>query len=226
MAAQAQAVAPLLWSACAWWAEASGGSIDLESRPGRRDRWLDIPSGGVGGSFKRLHSFAAQSRESREMRLIKAAERAVEKARACYGGDPSHLLDICRARLIFGTAAELAAGLSAVLDSAAAPVPNCGAVRVVRVRNSLREDCDAASTCGFRVRLPPHWLRAFVGPLSRLLFSLALAQSGRSRLFRLIHQRTFDSGDQSPQDSKILSRCSHSSLRCVARLPWAPSQSG
>ena len=89
------------------------------------------------------------------MRLIKAAERAVEKARACYGGDPSHLLDICRARLIFGTAAELAAGLSAVLDSAAAPVPNCGAVRVVRVRNSLREDCDAASTCGFRVCPPP-----------------------------------------------------------------------
>ena len=127
----------------------------MESRPGRRDRWLDIPSGGVGGSFKRLHSFAAQSRESREMRLIKAAERAVEKARACYGGDPSHLLDICRARLIFGTAAELAAGLSAVLDSAAAPVPNCGAVRVVRVRNSLREDCDAASTCGFRVCPPP-----------------------------------------------------------------------
>ena len=153
----------------------------MESRPGRRDRWLDIPSGGVGGSFKRLHSFAAQSRESSEMRLIKAAERAVEKARACYGGDPSHLLDICRARLIFGTAAELAAGLSAVLDSAAAPVPNCGAVRVVRVRNSLREDCDAASTCGFRVcppppvRLAPRRLRPFVGPLSRLLFSLALA---------------------------------------------------
>ena len=93
----------------------------------------------MGGSFKRLHSFAAQSRESREMRLIKAAERAVEKARACYGGDPSHLLDICRARLIFGTAAELAACLSAVLDSAAAPVPTChgGAVRVVRVRNRL-----------------------------------------------------------------------------------------
>ena len=227
MAAQAQAVAPLLWSACAWWAEASGGAMDLESRPGPAVQpWLCTVGGDAGtaarmagsGSFKKKRRVPAQSRESSEMRLIKAADRAVGKARACYGGDPSRLLDICRARLIFGTAAGLAAGLGVVLDSEA--------VRVVRVRNSLREDCDAASTCGFRVRLPPHWLRAFVGPLSRLLFSLALAQSGRSRLFRLIHQRTFDSGDQSPQDSKILSRCSHSSLRCVARLPWAPSRSG
>ena len=128
----------------------------MESRPGPAVQpWLCTVGGDAGtaarmagsGSFKKRRRVPAQSRESSEMRLIKAAHRAVGKARACYGGDPSRLLDICRARLIFGTAAGLAAGLGVVLDSEA--------VRVVRVRNSLREDCDAASTCGFRVCPPP-----------------------------------------------------------------------
>ena len=37
----------------------------------------------------------------RQRRLVKAPERAVQKAVTCYGGDPSRLLDICRARIVF-----------------------------------------------------------------------------------------------------------------------------
>ena len=78
--------------------------------------------------------------------LIKRPARAVEKAVICYGGDVSRLLDVCRARLAFATAADLACCLEAV----------CGApqARVVRVRNWLSPGHDPALTAGYRVCAP------------------------------------------------------------------------
>jgi hypothetical protein len=76
--------------------------------------------------------------------LVKRPERAAAKVLACYGGDPSRLLDVCRRRIAFGRVAELGACLGRMgADSS---------VRVVRVKNLLREDADPRVTAGFRVR--------------------------------------------------------------------------
>ena len=77
-------------------------------------------------------------------RALKPPTRAVSKAAACYGGDVSRLLDLARARLVFGAAADLAECVQLVC---------CGDadVRVVRVRSSLHERHEPAETAGFRV---------------------------------------------------------------------------
>ncbi len=79
-------------------------------------------------------------------RFVKNPLRAAGKAAACYRGDVSRLLDVCRARIAFRSVGELAACVRAVAASAPA-------VRVVRVRNLLRAGEDAWATAGFRVRL-------------------------------------------------------------------------
>jgi hypothetical protein len=76
-------------------------------------------------------------------RLVKNPARAAAKAVGCYGGDVSRLLDVCRARATFGSVDALAAGVRA-----AAEAPG---VRVVRVKNLMREPGDSWWTGGFRV---------------------------------------------------------------------------
>ena len=78
----------------------------------------------------------------------------MEKTLACYGGDPSRLLDVCRARLVFDTAAALLRGVDAVLGGAGPPETGA-AVRIVRVRNGFKEagGSEAGLALGFRVRI-------------------------------------------------------------------------
>jgi hypothetical protein len=75
--------------------------------------------------------------------LLKRPERAAVKALTCYGGDPSRLLDLCRRRLVFGRAADLAVCLGRMAAD--------GAVRIVRVKNHLRANADTRASAGFRV---------------------------------------------------------------------------
>jgi hypothetical protein len=62
--------------------------------------------------------------------MLKRPERAIEKAAVCYGGDASRLLDVCRARLLFAGAEDLAACLRTVIADGSG-------ARVVRVRGRL-----------------------------------------------------------------------------------------
>ncbi len=90
-----------------------------------------------------LHSVQAAVRGWIATRLVKNPARAAAKAVGCYMGDVSRLLDVCRARAAFGSVDALAACVRA---AAGAP-----GVRVVRVKNLMRERVDSWWTGGFRV---------------------------------------------------------------------------
>ena len=122
---QALCVAPLLFSACSHWAARSGGRLDryqVDYTPSRLfpetlQRWM------LAG-------------------VIKEPGRAIAKLLACYDGDVSCLLDVCRCRIVF----DSVAGMARCLEVVAGPGP----ARVVRVKNGLAAGHDAAESGGFR----------------------------------------------------------------------------
>ena len=130
---QALGLAPLLNAACAHWAAGSRGTVcpqleghshhDEPAQAGRRPDW----------GFTEWESF----------RRMKAPARAVEKAVTCYRGDVSRVTDICRGRILFDSAADLAACLQLMREHPAA--------RIVWLRNGCSQLCDAAASGGFRV---------------------------------------------------------------------------
>ena len=81
---------------------------------------------------------------SRISRRLKDPARAAEKARVCYGGDVSRLLDICRLQVSFNSVQDLAACLDMVVYDRR--------VRIVRLKNMLSPRQNASLTGGFRVR--------------------------------------------------------------------------
>ena len=123
--------APLLLILCSDWAKTAGG-------------WLDVPGETAGGgpTDPRISS-RLPSALIHWIRLgvVKDPARAADKAAACYGGDVSALLDVCRCRLVFDSAAGLGACLALTARSSH--------VRVVRVRSTLRPG-RAAGRGGFR----------------------------------------------------------------------------
>ena len=123
--------APLLLILCSDWAKTAGG-------------WLDVPGETAGGgpTDPRISS-RLPSALIHWIRLgvVKDPARAADKAAACYGGDASALLDVCRCRLVFDSAAGLGACLALTARSSH--------VRVVRVRSTLRPG-RAAGRGGFR----------------------------------------------------------------------------
>ena len=122
---QALCVAPLLFSACSDWAARSGGRLDryqVDYTPSRLfpetlQRWM------LAG-------------------VIKEPGRAIAKLLACYDGDVSCLLDVCRCRIVF----DSVAGMARCLEVVAGPGP----AHVVRVKNGLAAGHDAAASGGFR----------------------------------------------------------------------------
>jgi hypothetical protein len=122
--AQALGLAPALEARCAEWAAQAGGALRMPAAAADE----------AGPLFPRAVRRG----------LLKAPGRAIEKALACYGGDASRLLDLCRCRLAFPRAADLARCL-AVIEA------DTG-VRVARVSNTLAPDHPARLTAGFRVR--------------------------------------------------------------------------
>ena len=138
--AQAAGAAQLLRSACEAWAAASGGEVAGEAP--------DAAETGKGGGDP-----GAPPPWALPALGLKPARRAVAKAAFCYQGDPSRLLDICRARIVYGGVAGLLRGLEAVLAGGCAGGGADHRVRVVRVKNGLRAGNDGSLTAGFRVRL-------------------------------------------------------------------------
>ena len=134
---QALGAAQLLRDRLATWAAASGGRVHA---PPAASSAVGLPGG---------EGLAAIEELVREG-LVKPPPRAAAKAVACYGGDASRLLDLCRGRLAFVRAADLCAAAAAVLVDRA--------VETVTVRNGMRPEADAAHSAGFRVRVePPHF---------------------------------------------------------------------
>jgi hypothetical protein len=92
-------------------------------------------------------------------RCLKRPGRAVRKALLHYDGDVSRLLDVCRARIAFDAVGDLEACARRVFAAAAAAATgDGGALRIRRVRNSMRPGYDGVLSDGFRVafsaRLP------------------------------------------------------------------------
>ena len=126
--AQAAFVAPQLHGLCRRWAAASRGTVE-----GREPaRPADSLAGWVGRG------------------VVKPPERAIEKALACHGGDVSLLTDVCRARILFEEAGDVAACVRAVAACG-------GEAEVVRVRNGMDPRRDARATMGFRVSARGLW---------------------------------------------------------------------
>ncbi len=118
------------------WAAAAGGQLDEQHQADSEDRHARL--GGAAGSPHRVERWI-------ERGLIKRPSRAVAKARECYGGDPSLVVDVCRARIVFDHPCGLATCLAQIL----ADSPQ---VRLHRVKNGMSVRHDPAETAGFRVR--------------------------------------------------------------------------
>jgi hypothetical protein len=119
---QAVGIAPDLFRRCKEWAEATGGAVD----EGQGGAATDSLPGWMG------------------RRWIKRAERAIEKAAICYGGDVSRLVDLCRGRIVFEDLHRMCACLEVIGGHRAS-------VAVLRIKNGLDVQHDATRTAGFRV---------------------------------------------------------------------------
>ena len=128
---QAMLAAPALLSQCEQWAALCAGRLDHGVS--------SLTEGGLTSGDLRV---PLTLRRLVRMRAVKCPWAAATKAVACYSGDVARLLDVCRCRIVFDAFADLARCLAAV---AASP-----AVRVVRVRNWLRDEHDPFASAGFR----------------------------------------------------------------------------
>ena len=73
---------------------------------------------------------------------IKGIPRSIEKLLRSYGSDPSKLLDVCRQSIVYDSVADLCHGVKAIQED-----PE---VFVVRCKNRLDPDCNAAYSAGYR----------------------------------------------------------------------------
>ena len=88
---------------------------------------------------------------------IKPRERALHKVVRCYGGDPSRIVDCCRAAVGFDRVPEIVAFLEAAGRDEE--------LEVVRVKNGYAESFDARRNGGFR-SCPRHATSIFAHPVS------------------------------------------------------------
>ncbi len=155
--AQAAAVAPVLHRKCAEWVAAAASQAE-ESAGSDSDgpAELEDPARPQPGAW-----LPARPRQSAVERcvgrgLIKCPGRAAEKARLCYGGDVSRVVDVCRARVAVGGPAGAARFLEAAARGA----------RIVRVKNGMVDSGGSPTRCRYRVSVPR---RASAPPRGRAL---------------------------------------------------------
>ena len=135
---QAAVVAPRLHELAEEWTSGLEGELATRAAsdgPGETD---EPEEADAGGTILGLESMVRS-------RLVKRPQRAAEKALACYGGDVSRVVDICRVRASFGSLAGLAGCLARIEDD-----PR---VAVVRIKSSmLPPEQKQWKTAGFPVR--------------------------------------------------------------------------
>ena len=132
---QALGVVATLHHKAVEWAAAAGGQLDEQHQAA--DRRAGFGGEQAPGSLHKAEQWI-------ERGLIKHPGRALAKVRECYGGDPSLLVDLCHARIVFDRPSGIAACLAAILVES----PR---VRLRRVKNGMSVGHDAAGTAGFRV---------------------------------------------------------------------------
>jgi hypothetical protein len=128
---QAAGVVSIMRRRCSEWAATSDGCVE------------DTP---IPEEFPSRDSDAMQESMRRWIQRgsIKRPRRAVRKAVACYGGDVSRLVDICRARIVLDGPDGVRRCLQAMLLDAEG-------ARIVRVKNTLDLRLDSKYSAGFRV---------------------------------------------------------------------------
>ena len=146
---QAMSMMPVLISSCKKWAAESGG-LFIELRR-RSEQDIDIKSK-LRNAFAKSRSSQQLLEESRiaetfaswiDLGILKAPQRAAEKALTCYDGDVSRVVDISRQRIVF-------ADLGGIADCLALIASARPSVRILRVKNSMRAGHDPRLTAGFR----------------------------------------------------------------------------
>ena len=157
--AQAIGMTPILCSACACWAAESGGELDYSCDEQATENKGPEKKDCLGSRLEEACTRAEEDIMNNATRLqdsiteiiacwtkrgtLKDVRRAADKAVACYGGDVSRILDICRQRIVFTSVS----GIADCLGRIAAAWPT---VRVLLIKNSLRPDHDPRMTAGFR----------------------------------------------------------------------------
>ena len=135
---RALGLGPVLYARCVEWAGTSRGVVDCGG-------WAVSPGQGPALGSLSTHPLPGEAEWWAKWPCIKHPDRAIEKAVVCYGGDVSRLLDICRARILFTTPADLLGCIKEIQGPSSD-------VQVVRIKNYLREDYDSSHTAGYRVR--------------------------------------------------------------------------
>ncbi len=130
---QAHRVNPILLAKVQEWALASGGCFpvippDCPSARPEFMRYADVRWGELVHCIK--------------WGCVKTAQRAQEKVQRSYAGDVSRLVDLCRQSIIFESPCDISTCLA---DIAADP-----AVSLVRIKNRLDPQYDAARSAGYR----------------------------------------------------------------------------
>lgn len=132
--AQAHVTAVILKYKLVTWSRACGG------------RCLVIKEGGGehegGVEFVRLADLEVGQAQHVRWGKVKTPLRALEKAHRCYGGNYSRLCDLARHSLVFETPEDLMECLEQMRADED--------VQLLRVKNSLHADADAASSSGYR----------------------------------------------------------------------------
>jgi hypothetical protein len=137
--AQAAGAGAALHARCRSWAAAAGARIDD----------LDLASDGAADdsdSVKGRGGLPPSLERWIRGRWIKAPGRAMRKALACYGGDVSRLVDVCRGRSVLPDLRAVELCLRAVSQDCLG-----GLVTVCGMKNYLASAYDSRRNGGYRV---------------------------------------------------------------------------
>ena len=137
---QAFMVVEVLDERCRLWGSGSGGVLHYECSPVPPRPGVErvLAEGGRFGALRgsRLEGWLRNG-------CIKDPARAIRKARVCYGGDVSRLLDVCRHRLFFDTPEQMEMCVRLIRAD------TC--VDVLRIRGGTGQDGRVSRDSGFRV---------------------------------------------------------------------------
>ena len=148
---QASAAVYYMRSHCAAWAQECNGTLEIRGDSDASNVGSAVADGAaaLGVSVRAQPEWPMSELVAGWVRrgYLKHPARAVEKLLGCYSGDASRLLDVCRARLLFCTAADILRCVETI--RAAAPF-----VQIVGAKSSLCVGQAFGPMGGYRVLIP------------------------------------------------------------------------